>query len=148
MLRAGKYPEAAEAFANQDSADAAFAQAYALIRNREYRPAIAAYEKALELLPDFSEAEWNLEVTKAILEYVESAREAGDTGEETGIGADDVVFDNEAKKGADTQTDFSDEEQAGKGFQTADQWMRSVDTDMGDFLRTRFLQENADRGSE
>ncbi len=149
LFKSGQYPEAADLFSRIDTAEAAFAEGMARTRNREYRPAIAAYEKALELQPDFPDAEWNLAVTKAILDYVEDAREAGDTGEEGGIGADDVVFDNEANKGAETETDFSEEEQAaGEGLQTTEQWMRSVDTDMGDFLRTRFLQENATGGSE
>ncbi|NDR58166.1 VWA domain-containing protein [Pseudoruegeria sp. M32A2M] len=145
LFRSGQYPDAADLYSRLDTPEAAFGEGMARTRNREYRPAIAAYEKALELQPDFPEAEWNLEVTKAILTYVEDAREAGDTGEERGIGADDVVFDNEAERGAETQKDYSEQEE-GQGFQTAEQWMRSVDTDMGDFLRTRFLQENASGG--
>ncbi|WP_068111481.1 VWA domain-containing protein [Tropicimonas marinistellae] len=142
MFRAGQYPAAADVYARLDTAAAAFGEGMARTRNREYRPAIAAYERALELQPDFPEAAWNLEVTKAILDFVETAREQSDTGEEAGIGADDVVFDNEAQRGAETQKDYAQEE-AQADFQTADQWMRSVDTDMGDFLRQRFLQENA-----
>ncbi|SDI45490.1 VWA domain-containing protein [Aliiruegeria lutimaris] len=145
LFRSGQYPDAVDLYSRLDTPEAAFGEGMARTRNREYRPAIAAYEKALELQPDFPEAEWNLEVTKAILTYVEDAREAGDTGEEQGIGADDVVFDNEAERGAETQKDYSEQEE-GQGFQTAEQWMRSVDTDMGDFLRTRFLQENANGG--
>ncbi len=148
LFRSGQYPEAADLFSRIDTPEAAFAEGMARTRNREYRPAIAAYETALELQPDFPDAEWNLAVTRVILDYVESAREQSDTGEEAGIGADDVVFDNEAERGAETQTDFSEEEAAGEGFQTTEQWMRSVDTDMGDFLRTRFLQENATGGAE
>lgn len=148
LFKSGQYPAAADLFSRIDTAEAAFAEGMARTRNREYRPAIAAYEKALELQPDFPDAEWNLAVTQAILDYVEEAREQSDTGEEAGIGADDVVFDNEAERGAETETDYSEDETAGDGLQTTEQWMRSVDTDMGDFLRTRFLQENATGGSE
>ena len=87
-------------------------------------------------------------MTKQILEFVETAREESDTGEEAGIGADDVVFDNEAKRGSDTQSEFSEPEDDLPTVQTTEQWMRSVDTNMGDFLRTRFLQENAAGGHE
>ncbi|WP_270727598.1 vWA domain-containing protein [Shimia sp. Alg240-R146] len=145
LFKSGNYEEAAEHYARIDTPEAAFAEGMARLRNRQYRPAIAAYEKALTLRPDFAEAEWNLQVSRAILEYVEATREAGDTGEEAGIGADDVVFDNEAKRGAQTDSDFSEQEDAPAPMQTAEQWMRSVDTDMGDFLRTRFVQENAAR---
>lgn len=147
LFRSGQYPAASDLYSRIDTAEAAFAEGLARTRNREYRPAIAAYERALELQPDFPEAAWNLAVTKAILDFVETAREQGDTGEERGIGADDVVFDNEAERGAETETDFSEEEDAAMGVPSAEQWMRSVDTDMGDFLRSRFLQENATGGA-
>ncbi len=147
MFRGGQYSEAADVFARMDTAEAAFAEGMARTRNREYRPAIAAYERALSLQPDFPEADWNLAVTRAILDYVEDAREAGDTGEEAGIGADDVVFDNTEKKGADTEKEYSEPTDA-PGLQSTEQWMRSVDTNMGDFLRTRFLQDNVDGGTQ
>ena len=144
LARAGKYAEAAEIYSRLDTAEAAFGEGMARTRNREYRPAIAAYERALELQPDFPEAEWNLALTRDILDYVETAREQSDTGEEQGIGADDVVFDNEDERGAETDTDFSESEET-PSMETADQWMRSVDTQMGDFLRQRFLQEQSTR---
>lgn len=143
LFKSGQYPEAADHFSRIDTAEAAFAEGLARTRNREYRPAIAAYERALALEPDFADAEWNLALTKVILEYVETAREQSDTGEEAGIGADDVVFDNEAERGAETETDYREQEEALPTVQTTEQWMRAVDTDMGDFLRQRFLQENA-----
>ncbi|MDO6484011.1 vWA domain-containing protein [Shimia thalassica] len=139
LFKSGQYPEAADVYSRMDTAEAAFGEGMAHTRNREYRPAIAAYTKALELQPDFPEAQHNLEVTTYVLEYVESAREASDTGEDSGIGADDVVYDNEADRGADTQTDFLQEEKP--VFKSTEQWMRSVDTEMGDFLRSRFLLE-------
>ena len=142
MMKNGQYSEAADVFSRIDTPDAAFAEGYAHIRNRAYRPAIAAYERALEMQPDFPEATRNLEVTKVILEYVESSREAGDTGEEAGLGADDVVYDNEEGRGADTQKEYGEEDDAPK-FTTSEQWMRSVDTEMGDFLKSRFRLEAA-----
>jgi Ca-activated chloride channel homolog len=141
LLRAGKYAKAAEILARVDSAEAAFAQAYAHVRNREYRPAIAAYEVALERRPDFPEAATNLEITRAILIYVEDAREASDTGEDSGIGADDVVFDNEDGRGAETQVEAPED----SAPLTAEQWMAGIDTDMGDFLRSRFMLDNEAR---
>ena len=145
LSKSGAYAEAADIFGRIDTADAAFAQGYALIRNRDYRGAIAAYERALELRPDFPEARANLELSRVILDYVETAREQSDTGEDSGIGADEVVFDNEAERGVETETDFSQEE--APEFTTTEQWMRSLDTQMGDFLRTRFLIEASESGS-
>jgi Ca-activated chloride channel family protein len=139
MLKAGQYVEAGEVFARLDSPEAAFAEGLARIRNREYRPAIAAYETALVRRPDYPEAETNLEIAKAILKYVEDTREASDTGEESGLGADDVVFDNEGARGVETRIEGPEDD---SGPLTAEQWMSSIDTDMTDFLHTRFLLEN------
>ena len=134
------FPEMAN-LGSQEAASA-FAEGMARIRFREYRPAIAAFEKALIRQPDFPEAEINLEITRAILNYVEDAREASDTGEDSGIGADDVVFDNDDARGAQTQVEAAQEDSAPM---TAEQWMSSIDTDMTDFLRSRFVLENEAR---
>lgn len=135
LMKAGHYAEAAEILSGLDSYDAAIGEGLSHIRNREYRPAIAAFETALERQPDDPDALINLSVSKTILDYVETAREQSDTGEDSGIGADDVVFDNEAQRGTTTTVQTEDQDAAP---QTAEQWMSSIDTDMGDFLRFRF----------
>lgn len=140
--KAGQYEEAAEIFSRLDSAEAAFAEGMSRIRFREYRPAIAAFETALTRRPDYPEAQANLEIAKAILTYVEDAREQSDTGEERGLGADDVVFDNEDARGTTTMVEAPKED---SGPLTAEQWMSSIDTDMTDFLRSRFVLENETR---
>ncbi len=138
-LKAGHYPEAATIFTELNTPEAAFAEGMARIRNREYRPAIAAFETALERRPDWPEAQHNLDVSIAILDFVETTREQSDTGEEAGIGADDTVFDNEAGRGEDTTIQAQTE---GAQAMSADQWISTIDTDMQDFLRNRFLLEN------
>lgn len=143
QMRAGQYEAAAETFSRLDSADAAFAEGLSRIRNREYRPGARAFETALERQPDFPEAEQNRIIAWAIVDYVETAREQSDTGEESGIGADDVVFDNEANRGAETEIEAPSEDAAP---QTAQQWIDSIDTDMGDFLRSRFILEKSEAG--
>lgn len=136
QLRAGQYEAAAETFSRLDSAEAAFAEGMARIRNREYRPGARAYEKALIRRPDFPQAARNRDIAWAIVDYVETAQEQSDTGEDTGIGADEIVFDNESNRGAETRIDAPQEE--AKPL-TAQQWIDSIDTDMGDFLKGRFL---------
>jgi len=136
----GQYSEAAKVFARLDTADAAFREGMAHIKGREYREGIAAFETALKRDPDFPGAAENLETAKAILDYLETTREQSDTGEEAGIGADDVVLDNENARGTETQIQGVDE---GDGLLTAEQWMNTVDTDPGDFLRQRFAIEAA-----
>lgn len=137
--KAGQYAEATEMFTAQTTADAAFAEGMARIRNREYRPAIAAFDKALERKPGWQEAEQNRDLAKVILDYVETSREQSDTGEDSGIGADDVVFDNAESKGQDTVIEASDTDAPPL---TSDHWISSIDTDMGKFLRSRFLLDS------
>ena len=140
MLKAGQYEDAAELFSRLDSADAAFAEGTARIRNREYRPGARAFETALVRRPGWTEAETNRDLAWAIVDYVEKTQEASDTGEEAGIGADEIVFDNESNRGAETQIEGP---QGDSTPLTADQWIDSIDTDMGDFLRSRFLLDTA-----
>ncbi|WP_170330188.1 VWA domain-containing protein [Ruegeria arenilitoris] len=141
-LKAGQYPEAAAIFAELNTPEAAFSEGMARIRNREYRPAIAAFQEALGRRPNWPEAQHNLEVARAILDYVETTREQSDTGEEAGIGADDTVFDNDSGRGENTtiQAQTGDTKPL-----SADQWISAIDTDMQDFLRNRFLLENQEQ---
>ncbi|WP_434051940.1 MAG: VWA domain-containing protein [Roseibium sp.] len=138
LYKSGKYEEAAELYAWQDSSDAALGEGMSLIKSRSYRDAIDAFQKALDRDPANEAARKNLELAKYILEYIERTREQSDTSEEAGIGADDTVYDNEAGRGTETQ------QQTGETMpETAEQWMRTVDTQTGDFLKSRFALENA-----
>lgn len=138
--RAGQYVEAADAFARQGDAAAFFNRGNAFLKSFDFRKAIAAYEQAVNDAPDWADARENLELARYTLEYVERVREQGDTGEESGIGADDVVYDNEGERGSDTEVSRESAVEA----QSAEKWMRAVDTETAEFLRSRFLLE-ADR---
>lgn len=145
LYRDGQYAEAADLLARVETAQAAFIQGMAHIKSRDYRDGVRAFETALTRDPDYPGAAQNLEVAKRIVDYVEDAREQSDTGETGGIGADEVVFDNEAARGAETQIEVPEEE-AGPVMLTTEQWMNTVDTRTSDFLRSRFALEAA-RGS-
>lgn len=142
LYRDGKYAGVVETVAALETAEASFLAGMAHIKSRGYRDAIADFQTTLKRDPDFPGARQNLEIAKKILAYVESAREQSDTGEHTGEGADDVVFDNKEAKGADTEIKERDE---GPHLLTADQWMNTVDTNTADFLRQRFAMEAAKR---
>jgi Ca-activated chloride channel family protein len=140
MLKAGRYDEAAALFTRLDSPEAALGEGIARIRNREYRPAARAFETALLRRPGWAVAEHNRDVAWAIVAYIEETQEASDTGEDSGIGADEIVFDNESGRGAETLIEAPTEDAVPL---TADQWIDSIDTDMGDFLRSRFLLDKS-----
>jgi Ca-activated chloride channel homolog len=146
LLRAGRYAEAAETYGFIETAAAANGEGIALLRNRKYRDGVRAFEKALTRDPTQAAAQANLRVAQAIVDYVESAQLASDTGEERGIGADDIVFDNESGQGEEMLLERAEANGLAAGLSTQD-WMRAVDTQVGDFLATRFLLETV-RGAE
>ncbi|MGA9252629.1 MAG: VWA domain-containing protein [Roseobacter sp.] len=145
LFRSGQYDKAVEVLATIETAQAAFTQGVAHIRNRQYRDGVRAFETALARDPDYPGAKENLATAQEIVEYIEAVQEQSDTGEESGIGADETVFDNESGRGADTETQVTQED--GLGLMTTEQWMNTVDTQTGDFLRQRFRLE-ASRGDE
>lgn len=141
LYRAGQYAAAVEVLDRVETAQSAFIQGMAHIKSRRYRDGVRAFETTLVRDPDYPGAAENLAVAMEIVEYVEDLREQSDTGEDSGIGADDVVFDNEANRGAETQIEVQPE--VGAPMLTAEQWMTTVDTRTGDFLRSRFALEAA-----
>lgn len=142
QYRAGDYAEAAETWARVASAEGFYNRGNAYMKAFEYRKAIPAYELAVEEAPDWVEAQENLELARYTLDYIERSREQSDTGEESGIGADDIVYDNTSERGAETKVSRESAVEA----QSAEKWMRTVDTDTADFLRSRFMLESARRG--
>ncbi len=146
LFRDGQYETAIEVLDRVETAEASYIQGMAQIRSRGYRDGVRAFETTLERDPDYPHAEDNLAVAREIVDYIERVREQSDTGEHTGEGADDVVFDNEANRGADTDMKVPQEGE-GMGMMTTDQWMNTVDTRTGDFLRQRFALEAVRAGS-
>ena len=142
QYRAGYYAEAAETWARVASAEGFYNRGNAYMKAFEYRKAIPAYELAVEEAPGWTEAQENLGLARYTLDYIERSREQSDTGEESGIGADDIVYDNTSERGAETKVSRESAVEA----QSAEKWMRTVDTDTADFLRSRFMLESARRG--
>lgn len=141
QYRIGLYVDAAESFGRIPSAVGFYNRGNAFMRAFEYRKAIRAYEQAVAEAPDWPEAQENLGLARYTLDYIERAREQGDTGEKSGIGADDIVYDNESGRGAETEVSRDSAVEA----QSAEKWMRSVNTETADFLRSRFLLESLRR---
>jgi Ca-activated chloride channel family protein len=137
--RAGAYAEAAGAFGRTGSAEGFYNRGNAFMKQFEFSKAITAYEQALIQAPDWQEAADNLELARYTRDYIEGAREQSSTGV---LEADDVVYDNERNRGQETQVDRQSTLEAA----SAEKWMRSVDTETADFLRSRFLLEASRRG--
>ncbi|SFH94042.1 vWA domain-containing protein [Albimonas pacifica] len=141
QYRDGQYKAAVETLARLESADAAMLQGLASIRAQAYRDGVRAFETALRRDPQDADAAANLALARRIVDWVERQQEASDTGDQPDPGADDVTYDNEENRGREMQVP-RDQDAAGR-LLTADQWMRTVDTRPGDFLRQRFALEAA-----
>ena len=115
---------------------------YTFMKARDYGKAITAYEQAVAEAPDWIEAQENLELAIYTLEYIERVREQSDTGDETELSADDYVFDNTKDRGREIEIT----QQSTIEMESAEKWMRGVDTETSDFLRTRFLLEATREG--
>ena len=135
----GRYTEAADTFGRIPNAEGFYNRGNAFMKGREYAKAIAAYEQAVVEAPEWTQAAENLRLAKYVLDYIERSREQSDTGDESELGADDFKFDNTQEKGKEiliTQESTIE-------LESADKWMRSVDTEISEFLRTRFELESA-----
>jgi Ca-activated chloride channel family protein len=139
--RGGRYEEAAAAFGRLPSAEGFYNRGDALYKGRDYRGAIKAFEQAVAMAPAWVEASDNLALARWTLDYIEEQREQSDTEDESELGADDVTFDNEDNRGKSIEItrDSTIEKQS------AEKWMRTVDTRTADFLRTRFRIEQLRR---
>jgi len=133
----GKYAAAAENFGRIPSAVGFFNRGNAFMKGFEYVKAIPAYEQAVAEAPDWQEAAENLALAKYTLEYIQDTREASDTGEQSELEADGYKFDNNEDRGKEmTITNESTMDLAAE-----EKWMRAVDTETRDFLRSRFQLE-------
>lgn len=144
LYRDGQYKEAVQVLDRVETAQAASLQGIAHIKSRSYRDGVRAFQTALQRDPDFPGAAENLATAREIVTYIEDLQAGSDTGEDRGIGADEVALDNESGRGAETQIEAPQED--GTGLLTTDQWMSTVDTRTGDFLRQRFAIDAARRG--
>jgi Ca-activated chloride channel family protein len=130
--RSGQYELAAEAFGAVGSADAEFNLGNVRVRQREYRQALVSYESALLLDPEHAGARANGDLVREILALLKELREGADSDGK--VGADELKFDLEEDEGKQALIDSSTQ----LDVDSAEQWMREVETTTRDFLSMRF----------
>lgn len=140
--RSGLYDDSAATFGRISSAVGFYNRGNAFMKARDYGKAITAYEQAVADDPSWVEATENLRLARYVLEYIERAREQSDTGDESELSADDYVFDNTQDRGVEMKIT----QESTIELESAEKWMRAVDTETRDFLRTRFLLESFQEG--
>jgi Ca-activated chloride channel family protein len=140
LYRDGQFKEAAAAFARVASPEAVFNRGNALLMHGQYAEAIASYDQALQLRPDWPEAKANRALAEARRKQLAPPEDdAGGTGGQQK--ADEYVFDDRPQKSGDTQ---EVEVVAGENLsneQVQALWLRRVQTRPADFLRAKFAYQ-------
>ena len=137
----GKYKEAALSFAELETPEAHFNRGNALVKAGDYALAIEAYEAALEKDPSHDSAQRNLHLAKAILAQVTREREQTSLGDQHEIKADEIKFDKQAERGEEIKMVAGDKMK----LESAEKWMRTVDTEIKEFLSLKFAEDYARR---
>lgn len=134
LYRAGKYAPAIEAFARVDSPESWFDQGNALARLGKYPQAVKSYQQALKARPDWEEAKRNLALVKKLI----PPKQDEDYGEAPDLPADQIKFDDLGKKGKRGEVKLN-------AAQTAEMWMRNIQTSPAQMLQRRFALEDQQR---
>lgn len=140
FFRGGDFEAAAAVFGRVRSAGASYNRGNALVMLGDYDGAIDSYRDAIKQHPGWTEAEQNLAIAVARKEMLAPPEDdAGGTGGQ--LGADEIVFDDSGrvdKAGSDVQTE------GGEGLAEDEMravWLRRVQNDPKEFLRTRFAYQ-------
>ena len=140
LYRAGQFKEAAAAFVRTDAPEAVFDRGNALVMLGKYAEAIASYDHALQLRPDWPEATANRALAEARRRQLAPPEDdAGGTGGQ--VEADEYVFDDRPRQSGDTK---DVEVVAGENLsneQVQALWLRRVQTRPADFLRAKFAYQ-------
>jgi Ca-activated chloride channel family protein len=142
LFRDAQFEAAAAAFTRVNTAEAHFNRGNALVMGGKYEEAIDAYQRALELRPNWQPALDNREIARLRAERV---RRSG--GDMTGgaMEADEIVFETgkSPNQGGDR---IETETEGGKALSDQELrslWLRRVQTKPADFLRAKFALQLA-----
>ena len=130
-FRAAEFKNAVSVYQNLSSKEDTYNLGNAYVMLGEYDNAIETYKRALEIDPDFKEAQENLVVAKArkILKEPENDGLQGVGA----LGADEIVYDNTEGKGVDDDTSAQKDTQSGNP-----NWLDRLQTGPKDFLKNKF----------
>ena len=142
-FRAGEFQKAEQTFARIPSAEAEFNRGNCLVMQGKYLSAVERYDRALELRPNWEDAELNREIASARAKALE--QQGGEMGDQK-IGADEIRFDKSSPSGGkETQTEGG-QPLSDAAMQSL--WLRRVQTKPADFLKSKFAFQAAASDAE
>lgn len=142
LFKDGEFKKAHETLRTQSSKTGRFNYANALFMNGQYEKAIASYELALKIDPEFKEAKENLELSKARLHEIRKHRD-NDEGTGGKLAADEVQYDNKNNRGQEYE-----EHSAGEiSQQPTSQWLDRLETSPKTFLENKFAYQYRVQGA-
>lgn len=150
LFRAGQFEAAATAFGEAGTAEAAYNRGNALMMTpRGFLRAIPAYDRALELRPDFPEARDNRAIAEAFRrrwQAAEDSREDNQTDDpEARPPQASQLVEDQRPPGGDAPPQ-GDPNEPGRGLSDGEieqMWMRRVGGTPADFLKERFARQAA-----
>ena len=148
LYRKGVFKEAAGIFAGLDSPEGLHNQGNALLFLGKYEEAAEAYTRALERRPNWEDPAVNRQIAIARAKLLQF-----EGGNMTGgkIGADDYVINNNPNS---TSSESEDQEEVVEGGQPMSDaelravWLRRVQTNPADFLRSKFAYQQQIQSQE
>ncbi|MDQ9093184.1 VWA domain-containing protein [Pseudoalteromonas haloplanktis] len=136
LYEMGKYIEAAQIFSTFGTADGFYNRGNALLKSQDYLGAINAYKYALKIDPEHQQAQQNLVLAEKALELVLAMDGNVDMEQSVMLDVDgDKMSEKADGKGQDYQVGGDLDENSKEA------WMRSVDSQMSDFLSAKFNNE-------
>jgi len=130
LYRAGRYRDAVQSFALVDSAESNFNQGNALAHQGQFVAAVQRYSQALVQRPNWPEATANLALVKGLIPPDKKDDDDDDDQENKPNKGDEIKFDGKDEKGKQ-QTLVATR-------QSADTWMRAIQTSPTDLLARQF----------
>jgi Ca-activated chloride channel family protein len=134
LYRAGKFNDAAAAFAAVDSPEAFYNQGNALVHLARFEEAVTAYKKALATRKDWTDAQSNLATAERLLV---AAKRDDDQPQDPNEKPDDIQFDDKGKKGKAGQVNIAE--------QPSETWMKNIQVSPADLMARKFAIEAGER---
>ena len=143
FFKNGNFEKSSMIFSGYDTPEAAFNQGNAQVMLGNYDSAVQRYQRALELRPNWPEAQQNLQIALSRQEMLK--KEGGDM---TGgmMGADEITFDSDkspSPSDSKEQQVETDSNLSNSDLQAV--WLRQVQTRPADFLRSKFAYQQANQ---